>query len=1020
MPNWTKEQQEAIDKEGTNIIVSAGAGSGKTAVLSERVLRKIKNGISINELLILTFTNAAASEMKERIRKKLLDDNLLEEANNVDSAYITTFDSYALSIVKKYHYLFNISRNIKIIDSNVINLKKEEIINQIFEEMYTKKETKFLKLIDDFCSKDDTEIRNSIIDISNKLDLRYDKEEYLNNYVETYYNNLDYLVLKYQSLLITKTKEIKNKIKELTYLIDNDYINKLKEVLVPLMEAKDYLSIKNSLDIKLPQLPRGSEEEVKAKKEEINNLVKELKKMTKYETEKEIKENLLLTKDYAEIICQIIIEFTSRLDKYKYENNQFEFIDISKMAIKVVKENKNIQEELKNSYNEILLDEYQDTNDLQEEFIKLIENNNVYMVGDIKQSIYRFRNANPYIFKEKYDNYSKNNNGYKIDLNKNFRSRREVLNNINLIFNYIMDDNIGSANYEKEHQMIFGNKAYEEKGKTNQNNDFEILTYEYDKNEGYSKSEIEIFMIAKDIKDKIENKYQIYDKDKEIKRNITYEDFVILMDRATNFDLYKKIFEYLEIPLTIYKDENINNKNDLNIIKNIINLILKRQANVIDEEYKYYFMSIARSYLFRMNDQQIFKCIKENKYEETDLIKKIDEIKELIDQLSLKQIIKKIIDNFKFYDKLITVGDVEKSIIGLEYILNLSSNLESLGYDLQKFSEYLNDIAQKKYNVTYSLNTNSENSVKIMTIHKSKGLEYHICYYSGLYVSFNKSDIKQKFTYDNKYGIILPIFQNGIDTTIVPTLMKEKYLKEEISEKIRLFYVALTRAKEKMILILPKSSKEKYLETNLVDDYIRLKYTSFSDVLNSISNILEPYKKLIDVNSLNLTKNYNFIKQRKQENKTSITDNQLNKIKENVNIITKKQEHFSKKTLNLHTKSEYENMLYGRRIHEKFEYDEDMEKNLLQKYFNQERVKKTYHEFEFMYEEDNIKYHGIIDLILELENKIIIIDYKLKNIQDEKYLLQLEGYKKYLKMISNKKIEIYLYSIKEEKLQKIE
>ena len=128
MPNWTKEQQEAIDKEGTNIIVSAGAGSGKTAVLSERVLRKIKNGISINELLILTFTNAAASEMKERIRKKLLDDNLLEEANNVDSAYITTFDSYALSIVKKYHYLFNISRNIKIIDSNVINLKKEEII----------------------------------------------------------------------------------------------------------------------------------------------------------------------------------------------------------------------------------------------------------------------------------------------------------------------------------------------------------------------------------------------------------------------------------------------------------------------------------------------------------------------------------------------------------------------------------------------------------------------------------------------------------------------------------------------------------------------------------------------------------------------------------------------------------------------------------------------------------------------------------------------------------------------------
>lgn len=1020
MASWTKEQLEAINKEGTNIIVSAGAGSGKTAVLSERVLRKIKKGVSINELLILTFTNAAASEMKERIRKKLIQENLLEEASKVDSAYITTFDSYALSIVKKYHYLFNISRNIKIIDSSIINLKKEQLMDKIFEEMYDKKEEQFLKLIDDFCTKDDKEIKNSIIEISNKLDLRYDKKDYLKNYVQNYYSNLDNLISEYLTLLKQKIEEIKTHTIELTYLIDKDYNDKLNKILNPLFESNNYIDIKSNIEVKLPPLPRGSQEEVKDKKETINTLLKELKKLVKYQTEEEIKEYLLLTKGYANIICKIILEFTKRLEKFKYEHNQFEFIDISKMAIKVVEGNLHIQKELKDTYNEILLDEYQDTNDLQETFIKLIENNNVYMVGDIKQSIYRFRNANPYIFKEKYDKYSKNIDGYKIDLNKNFRSRREVLENINLIFNYVMDNNIGSANYEKEHQMIFGNKTYEEEGITKQNNDFEILTYEYDKNSNYSKAEIEIFMIAQDIKTKIKNKYQIYDKDENIKRDVTYNDFVILMDRSTNFDLYKKIFEYLEIPLTIYKDENINSKDDLNIIKNIINLILKRRIKIFDEEYKYYFMSIARSYLFRMSDQDIFECIKKDKYEKTELIRKIDEIIEMLNELSLNQIIKLIIDKFNFYEKLITIGDVEKSIIGLEYILNLSSNLESLGYDIETFAAYLNEVSDKRYNITYSLNTDSGNSVKIMTIHKSKGLEYHICYYSGLYASFNTSDIKERFNYDNKYGIILPIFKDGIDITIVPSLLKEKYLKEEISEKIRLFYVSLTRAKEKMILVMPKSSNEIYLEDRVVDDYTRLKYKSFADILNSISNILEPYRQIVDIEKLNLTKKYNLIKQKNIEDKISYTDKKFKVNEINVKVNVQKQEHFSKKTTSLHSKQEYKNILYGKQLHEQFEYDSKTEQKLINKHFSNQKLIKSFHEFEFIYQKDNIKYHGIIDLILEFENDIKIIDYKLKNILDDKYLNQLKGYKKYLESINNKNVEIYLYSIIDDKLQKIE
>ena len=160
---WTEEQLEAINSEGENIIVSAGAGSGKTAVLSERVLRKLNSGVNIDELLILTFTKAAAFEMKERIRKKIKQNNSLsEQLNRIDSAYITTFDSYALSIVKRFHYILNVSKNVSIIESSVINIKKEEILKNIFDEYYLKEDTKFLKLISDFCLKDDKEIFNSI------------------------------------------------------------------------------------------------------------------------------------------------------------------------------------------------------------------------------------------------------------------------------------------------------------------------------------------------------------------------------------------------------------------------------------------------------------------------------------------------------------------------------------------------------------------------------------------------------------------------------------------------------------------------------------------------------------------------------------------------------------------------------------------------------------------------------------------------------------------------------------------
>ena len=263
MPMWTKEQNEAINKENTNIIVSAGAGSGKTAVLSERVITKLKKGIHINELLLLTFTKAAAKEMKERIRKKIKQNNLNKELDLIDAAYITTFDSFALSIVKKYHYLLNISRNVNVVEEDVLKLKKKEILDEILENRYLS-DTKFLKLINDFCVKDDKDIRKQILVINSKLDMLPNKQEYLENYDCFTDEKISKNINEYTLLIRKKIEIIPDLLSELSNYVETDYLKKLN--FANLLNSYDYLDIKNNSVIKLPSLPRNSSEEAKKAK----------------------------------------------------------------------------------------------------------------------------------------------------------------------------------------------------------------------------------------------------------------------------------------------------------------------------------------------------------------------------------------------------------------------------------------------------------------------------------------------------------------------------------------------------------------------------------------------------------------------------------------------------------------------------------------------------------------------------------------------------------------------------------
>ena len=1027
MPNWTKEQELAINKEGSNIIVSAGAGSGKTAVLTARVLRKLNSHININNLLILTFTNKAAFEMKDRIRKEISKNkNLIKQLDYIDSSYITTFDSFALSIVKRYSYLLNKSKDIKIIDSAIIYLEKKKIIDNIFDRLYQEKNNKFFKLLNDFTIKNDDDIKKYILDVNDKLDLKYDKRDYLNNYIDNYYSDSSFKLLfdSYEDLLRCKINEIDKFLNLLDTYVESDYLEQLYSSFSNLLNSKTYFEVKNNIDFKVPMLPRNSDEYAKDIKDNIIKMLDSIKELVRFDSIDDLKETFFSTKDYVEIIIDIILELDFEINKVKDSINAYEFIDISKLAIKIVEENENIKEEIKNNFNEIMIDEYQDTSDLQEKFISIIENNNVYMVGDIKQSIYRFRNANPYLFKNKYDNYSNNYGGFKIDLTKNFRSRNEVINNINLLFSNTMTDSYGGADYAKSHRMIYGNDIYLKEGKTNQLYDFEIFNYEYDKDCLYSKEEIEIFTIAKDIKDKVNNKYQIFDKDLKKLRNSNYGDFAILLDKTTNFDLIKKIFQYFNIPVTKYTSTNITTEIELVLIKNILKLIINRKNNCYDVDFKYAFVSIARSYLFEYSDQSIFDFIANNNYS-CSLMDNIDLIVNNIDNLSVKEIIYEIINTFNFYEKVIFVGDVKNRINRLTSIIDIFDNLASLSYSIYDVYNYLERLIDDEYKIEVKELDAIQNSVKLITIHGSKGLEFPICYFAILHSKFNIRDLNEKIMFDNKYGIITPYYKEGIGKTFVKELVKDMYLKEEVSEKIRLFYVALTRAKEKFIIVT--SLKEKSI--NSIENV-----RSFLDLLTYNSSIIKPYIKTISLNSIGLSKDYNYVKKSNYKDIIEKSKDKININEISVDNFEMNNEKISKEIYNLLDKKSKEKMKFGTYLHEVLELIDFKNPNFnninIDKYYQSKildfiskidisNVINIYKEYEFVYQDNDNKYHGIIDLILEYKDYIMIVDYKLKNINDSNYIKQLSEYKKYMSFKTNKKIDVYLFSILSGSFEKI-
>lgn len=1038
---WTKEQLEAIEKSGSNIIISAGAGSGKTAVLSERVIYKLTHGIHIDELLILTFTRAAAEEMKDRIRDNIKKKpELKDELDVIDSAYITTFDSFALSVVKKYHYLLGVKKSISISDESLVILARDDILDAIFDAYYEEKDELFLKLLKRYTLKNDTPIRNAINELIKKINSYLDKESYLQHLKEDFFtdNNLEKLLEDFESFVNEKRKNLSLELSKSYVYFDEDYKAKIDSTLLPVINTKTLEELLLYRDLKLPNLPRGSEEETKKAKENIKTSLDELLSLTSFGNRETIKKSIMNTKDTVLAIVDILEKYYARLREYKKKNDIFTFSDIATLAIRALQENEEARLELKNKFKEIMIDEYQDTNDIQETFINMIANENVYMVGDIKQSIYRFRGSNPSIFKEKYDNYSKNCGGHKIDLIKNFRSRTEVLENVNFIFALLMDDPLGGAAYIESHQMVYGNTAYDDERMADFDYNCEIWEYAQDENKTYSNTEIEIFAIARDIKKKMDDHYEVFDKKTGHLRPFRYSDAVIILDRSAHFDTFKNIFEYLGIPLTILKDDKLNVSTETYLFKNIFDLIIHIKEKKYDSDFKYLFLSIGRSFLYEYTDEYLFDTIRLGNFRNTTLYKDFANIEDL-NSSTVDEIFDYILDKTDLYAKIHKIGDYENINLRIMKLKEIASSLSKLGKTIYDFKDYIADIIEKNLEIKYTAYTGDADSVKILTIHKSKGLEYAFCYFADLDHKFNTNELKEKFVSDPRYGIITPVSDDdeGDADSVLKILYKAKFMKEEIGEKIRLFYVALTRAREKFFIVIPQKETTK-LECNskgTIEEIRRLKFQGLKDFVYSIKDHLPKYFITIDTKELDLTKDYLFSKTLDKvdisTNKDTFTVSELS-----FDIEQMERKRFSKNLPELLSKESVANMKFGTKIHEILEFTDfkNYDENLITDPYIRSKVTalvkspllkniseaKIYHEYEFVYDDNSTTYHGSIDLMLEYQDRIDIIDYKLKHTQDDAYRLQLAGYKKYIENISNKKVKTYLYSILDEKIFEID
>ncbi len=896
MVNWTKEQEAAIHTSGRDILVAAAAGSGKTAVLVERMIQKLLNKeapVDIDALLVVTFTNAAAQEMRSRIgsalEKALEDDptsnHLKKQLSLLQSASISTLHSFCLDVIRKYVYLLDIDPGFRIADSMEADLIKQDVMEDLLEEWYGKEgeeQKQFFTVVDRFSNdRSDVDIEDLILDLYTFATQNPAPENWLDGLVAAYAVPDEWKETELPWLAIIK-REAENQLKAIKQELElalsiaeasdgpSQYLEAIRLDALMLEEAYHALDSWDELQLvvnkgaftALSRKKTESDPDKKAKVMQLRNSYKDRwNGMKDNWFKRNLESHVEDMRELAPVVKQLtelVKQFKDRFTEQKREKGLVDFSDLEHYCLEVLTEEdilladpmpSRAAMELKKQFKELLVDEYQDVNLVQETILTLISDQtgagNMFMVGDVKQSIYGFRHAEPTLFIEKYNRFLEaDNESKRIDLASNFRSREHVLIGANYIFRQIFDETIGDIKYDADAELIYANKTYDDLPYDAPEPELIIIDsdqagdYQADDGveqfEDLKKAQLEARAYAQRIKawlgDETTAPLLVVDKSSGVQRPIQYRDIVILFRSMTWAPIIVDELKKQGIPVYAELSTGYFEAIEVKIMLSFLKIIDNPRQDIP-------LAAVLRSPIVGLNEEQLaqirladekqsfYEALKQfNRMEISETSEKTGRFLEQLEKFrlsarqgGLSELIWEIFSETGFYDFVGGMPGGRQRQANLRALYDRARGYETTSFrGLFRFLRFIERMEERGDDLGAARAlSEQEDVVRIMTIHKSKGLEFPVVILGSMDKQFNLQDLRKKYILHKDLGFatryIDPIKRVTYPTLFYQAMVQEK-LRELLAEEMRVLYVALTRAKEKLVMIGTVSSFSKKRE----------------------------------------------------------------------------------------------------------------------------------------------------------------------------------------------------------------
>lgn len=876
---WTSEQKKVIDLRDRDILVSAAAGSGKTAVLVERIVNRIcvdNPPVDIDRMLVVTFTKAAAAEMRERVSRaidslkeqKPDDENLQRQSTLVHNALITTIDSFCLFVVQNNFAQLNLDPDFRIGDQAELKLMLKDALAQVFEDNYAREDNEeFINLIDTYSKgRNDSAVRQMVEDIYYKAGSSSWPRKWMNSLLRLYDiksakqledSEIIKEIVDYSRVLLEEAVQELTMAKDLasatpglekyalTLSEDIALFDGMADVTgyVGMQEFLNKISFGRIAVIRKFDGDEKKKERVKSMRDATKKKVDGIKQKYFGMSIELMYEQLERQRPFVKELIRLSLEFYDAMEAVKTRKRVFDFSDIEHFALRILVDEQTLEptetaREFSKHFEEIMIDEYQDSNQVQEDILTAISREhqgvgNMFMVGDVKQSIYRFRMARPELFMEKYNTYTSDDSAHqRIDLHKNFRSRNEVLDFTNDIFYKIMAADLGNVQYDDDAALYPGASYPEETMRP------ELLLVDYKdeelseiiEDEDGDKVQIEALLIANRIRSLMENG-MVTDKKTGQLRAVQYRDIVILSRSvATWGNTVAAVLKDCDIPAHVESNTGYFSSYEIQVILSMLRILDNPLQDIP-------MAAVLASPIVGMDDEELaqirsaFKGVSfaqaalsamagEDGYEDEKLkafALVFERLRGAVADTPIHELLYMMLDETGFYRYASAMPAGKRRRQNIDMLIEMAAAYEKTSYKgLFHFVRYI-DI-QQKYEIDYGeADTAGENDdvVRIMTIHKSKGLEFPVVFVSGLGKGFNTQDTKSDLVIHEKLGLGL-VEKTKSPRTKRPSLIRNeiesRIKRENLGEELRVLYVALTRAKEKIILTGGLSNAQKSFE----------------------------------------------------------------------------------------------------------------------------------------------------------------------------------------------------------------